>query len=155
MPMRFGVSSEPLVRSHQDNAVMLLWTGAGKHSIASVGLTQSGSALVIPEDTTLLLMGTTSELDGELQRIKQGGITAFVTRTPSDTDSRLLSAVAARKWTADGGGLGVQHKVSVIALHSRFVTFEGGWRDILSRGLRSDRVAVDDLIAELPRIKQF
>ncbi len=155
MPMRFGLSSETLVRNHQDNAVKVLWTGGGEDSIAALGLKKSGKALVIPEDTTLLLMGTTSELDGELQRVKSGGINEFVTVTPSDTDYRLMTKVAVRKWTAQGGGVGTPHHVSVIALHSAAATFGGGWQSILENTLARPAATLDDLIAELPRIRKF
>jgi hypothetical protein len=153
MPMRYGLSSENLVRDHQDNAVKYLWTSAGKASVAAVGLARSGAALVIPEDSTFLLMGTTAELTAELRLVKQGGVDQLITLTPSDRDYRLITKVAARKWTADGGGIGTPHHLSVIALHSAAATFDGGWRPILETTLGRP-VDIDALIAELPRIKQ-
>jgi len=153
--MRYGLASDTLVRTHQDNAVKLLWTpSGGQASIGQLGLQKSGSAYVIPEDTTLLLMGTTSDLDGELRRVKGSGIDRFVTLTPRDTDLRFLSKVAARKWTTEGGGVGMPHQVTVIAVHSKLTTFEGGWRDIVDGRLNSDTVTIDELLRELPLIKE-
>jgi hypothetical protein len=43
MPMmRFGMTDDQIVRTHSDNAVKLLWTGAGVLTIAAVpGLVRS------------------------------------------------------------------------------------------------------------------
>jgi hypothetical protein len=154
MPMmRFGLTEDAIVRRHSDNAVKLLWTGAGALTIAAVpGLVQEGRALIIPIGTTLLLMGTTAELDGQLRAVSAGGVDAFRVKAQGG-DNPVISSVAARKWTAEGGGVGVPHQVTIIGLSGGAMRFGGPWQGILGQYLASPRVTINDLLAELPVIK--
>ena len=65
----------------------------------------------------------------------------------------MVATVAARKWTAEGGGIGVPHQLTVIALHGGSTRFDGPWQGILGQYLASPRVTINDLLAELPVIK--
>jgi hypothetical protein len=151
--MRFGMTEDANVRDHSDNAVKLLWTGAGALTIAAVpGLVQEGRALIIPAGTTLLLMGTTAELDGQLRAVSAGGVDAFRVKAQGG-DNPMITRVAARKWTAEGGGLGVPHQVTIIGLCGGAMSFGGPWQGILGQYLASPRVSINDLLAELPLIK--
>lgn len=154
MPMmRFGLTDDPIVRTHSDNAVKLLWTGMGVTTIAAVpGLVQEGRAYIIPLDTTLLLMGMSPELDAQLRTVSAGGVDAFRIKGQHG-ETPFLSTVAARKWTTEGGGIGTPHQVTIIGLHGGAKTFDRPWQGILGQSLASPRVTINDLLAELPVIK--
>jgi len=154
MPMmRFALTDDPIVRTHSDNAVKLLWTGMGVPTIAAVpGLVQEGRALIIPVGTTLLLMGMTPELDRQLRAVSAGGVDAFRVKAQGG-DNPVISSVAARKWTAEGGGIGTPHHVTIIGLHGGAMAFDPPWRGILGQSLASPRVTINDLLAELPTIR--
>ena len=151
--MRFGITGDHLVRHGPDPAIAFLWTGSGQATISAVGLTRDGTSLVIPFDTTFLMMGYTPELTAELTAVQGTGITSFLAKAPSGVDA-ARAKLAARRTTAEGGSkLAIGHTVTVIALHAAATSFHGQWQGILQQGLGSRRATIADLLAELPLIK--
>ena len=127
MPTRFALASDPFVRESPHNAVKYLWA-AGSASLASVGLTQSGSAYVVPEDATLLMLGFTAELDAEIAAIESAGIDRFISPTDGPEEAWRMYSMAARKKTVDGGAdIGVPIVVTVIAVQGADARFGDEW----------------------------
>jgi hypothetical protein len=84
--------------------------------------------------------------------VSADGIDAFRVKA-QDGDEPVLATGAARKWTSEGGAVGVPHQVTVIGLHGGAASFGGPWKGILSQFPASPRVRISDLLAELPRIR--
>jgi hypothetical protein len=154
MPRRFGYTSDDVVRRSPSNAVTFLWTGAGKASVMALLLPRSGSALVVPDDATLLLMGVTSELTAELHSLQGAGIDRFTVPAIGAADDRRMIKVAARRWTTEGGDVvGVPHKVSIIALHSTYRDFDDEWTQLMA--LQVPPTTIASLLDELPKIREL
>jgi hypothetical protein len=154
MLIRFGTANTEDVRAHAQNAVNHLWKG-GVESIKDLGLSKTGTYLEIPWDTTLLLMGVTSQLTNELTAEQGRGTEAFIAELVEGRDT-LMTKVASRKVVTEDGKIGgTPHTFSVIALHSGFRSFNGSWQGILESTMGRPRAWLDDLIKELPRIRKF
>jgi hypothetical protein len=153
MPTRFVLTRSELARQHKTSAVALLWSG-GQDSLLSLELKKVGNALQIPVDMTLLMMGTTDELEAELRHVKSRRIEAITVETPRGGEAFLIPK-AARKRTADPLGLNTPQKLSVIALHSGNATFDKSWTPIVNDAFFSPPVTIDELIAELPVIREL
>ena len=122
--MRFGMTGDLVVKHHPANAVKFLWSGAGKDRLSDLGLATSGNALVLPEEDTVLLMGTTSELAAEIERLGETGIDRFT--VPGRSSESVLMTLTARQRTKAGGGIGL-NQVTVIALVDGALNFGDGW----------------------------
>lgn len=152
MPMKFALVQSQGVRDHAQNAVDHLQKH-GQDRIADVALVPSGRTLMIPWDTTFLLMGTSSELEAELGGVQAGGKASFT--VDLDDEDALMTKVASRKWTREDAKGVVPHEVSVIALHAGARTFSGSWQGILEKTMGRPRAGIDELLLELPRIRKF
>ena len=145
--MRFGLSQDALVRASPHNAVTYLWAG-GYNSLNAVNLTSSGSALVVPEDATLLMMGFTDELDAELATTAAD---RFTCPAVGDSDGWRLVKMAARKRTAEPGTV-VPSVVTVIALQGAAADFGDEWN---SFGIALPPLTMQALRGELPGFRQL
>ena len=109
--------------------------------------------LVIPDDTTFLLMGTTPELQAALNALKATGVDRFTVETIGGGDP-FMTKMGARTTSSDGGGLGYKHDVTVIALHSCIKVFDPSWTGIFN-DMGAPTLMVDALLTELREIKKL
>ena len=143
--MRFGLSQDAVVRASPHNAVTFLSAG-GSNSLSAVGLTSSGSALVVPEDVTLLMMGFTDELDAELATTTAD---RFTCPAVGDSDGWRLVKMAAR--TAEPGTV-LLRVLTVIALQGAAADFGDDWS---SFGIALPPLTMQALRGELPGFRQL
>jgi hypothetical protein len=153
MAARFVLTGSELARQHKENAVKLLWSG-GQDSLLSLEMKKVGNALQIPFGMTLLMMGTTEELEAALRNAKTRRIEAITVEVPSGGEAFLIPK-AARKRTGEPMGVHAQQKLSVIALHAANAKFDKSWTSIVDNAFFSPPVTMDELIAELPRIREL
>jgi hypothetical protein len=153
MPTRFLLTDADLVREHVNNAVALLWT-AGQDSILSLDLKKVENELQIPAHMTLLMMGTTDELEAQLRHVKGRRIEAITAAAPSGGEAFLIPK-GARKWTADPQGVHVPQQLSVVALHGGNEKFDKSWKPILPTFLFTPPITIGELIDELPEIRKL
>ena len=153
MPVRFLLTDADLIREHVNNAVALLWT-AGQDSILGLELAKVGNELQIPAHQTLLMMGTTDELEAQLRHVKSRRIEGITSATPFGGEAFLIPK-GARKWTADPQGINKPQELSVIALHGGNQKFDKSWKPILATFLFTPPITIDELIAELPTIRKL
>jgi hypothetical protein len=150
--MRFGRTSDSVVRESPTNAVKVLWSSLGTDNVTALNLVSVEAALVVPQDTTVLMMGFTDELTAEFQALQNSGIDRFTVPSIGDPDDRLLLKMAAREWTTQDDGIAIPKKVSVIALHGSKVPFGDEWSQF---GLATPPLTIEALLAELPHIRKL
>jgi hypothetical protein len=152
MPTRFALASDSYVRESPHNAVKYLWA-AGSNSLAAVGLTQRGSAYVVPEDATLLMLGFTAELEAEITATDSAGINRFISPPDGHEEAWRMSSLAARKRTVDGGDdIGVPIVVTVVAVQGADVRFGDEWS---SFGLAVPPLRMSLILQELPGFREL
>jgi hypothetical protein len=152
MPMRFGRTSDNVVRESPGNAVKVLWTPLGSNTMTALNLVSVDAAWVVPEDTTVLMMGFTDELTAEFQALQNSGINGFTVPPTGDSDNRRLLQMAARELTTQDDRIGIPKKVSVIALHGSLVPFGSKWSPF---GLPIPPLAIQTLLDKLPQIREL
>jgi hypothetical protein len=151
MPMQFGLTPDQLVRNSVENTVTYLWSSAGVAHIKDLKLKSSGKDLIVPDDHTLLLMGISDELTAELGAVKAAGAERFANATQRD-GLATMSKYGARTRTSEGGKVGKLPEVTLIALHAAGAAgFDKSWTRF---GVATPSITIDDLLAELPLIKQ-
>lgn len=153
MAARFLVTKSELARQHKENAVKLLWSG-GQDSLLSLEMKKVGNALQIPFGMTMLMMGMTEELEAALRNAKTRRIEAITVEVPPGGEAFLIPK-AARKRTGDPLGIHAQQKFSLLALHAANAKFDKSWTSIVDNAFFSPPVTIDELIDELPRIREL